>query len=283
MNLEAATQTLSQAIQDGIVYNADFTYIKLELSNLYDRDERALRDLLCNSGDGAAYKPRTHHAKYPGISDLYDVVPYHLAHIAGAQKKYQKIRATCPENVQEAADAFFAKWVPVKGLIDQAKPLIVKTRKPSSDPNKTPARTLENTGTCPVCGQNVKLDAAGNLVRHGYTVEYSRFEGDCFGVGYKPFEVSKQGAVDFRDMLKRMRDHVASNLEKIEMNPECTILWNRRSYEPGDVHYLLARDNSIGDLRSRIRQAESSIKCMDERIQNWCPKVLPGVKAGFGR
>ncbi len=61
------------------------------------------------------------------------------------------------------------------------------------------ARTRDNTGTCPVCFRNIKLEAGrGDLpvmVLHGY--ERPRYEGrtvgHCDGVAFPPFELSPAG------------------------------------------------------------------------------------------
>ena len=140
-----------------------------------------------------------------------------------------------------------AKFVAAKGRV-------VKARKPSTAPRKTPARTLDNTGTCACCGQNVKL-SGGRIVQHGYTIRWGFQSGSCFGVGYLPIEVSDEG---LRAAL--------SSYERI-------LGLARLSLEYGA---LTRRER--GELEGRIGGAKSAIRHYAEAIRDWAPKALPSEK-----
>lgn len=66
-----------------------------------------------------------------------------------------------------------------------------------------------HTGECQICGRVQKLPS-GRLAKHGYTVEWSQFNGVCVGSDHLPFEQSKDEAVKRLDWAKLCR----SGLEK---------------------------------------------------------------------
>lgn len=60
-------------------------------------------------------------------------------------------------------------------------------------------------GTCQVCGRSQKLPN-GLLSKHGYTVEWGFFSGECYGSGNLPFEVSKYMIDDSIRRATQQRD-----------------------------------------------------------------------------
>jgi len=65
------------------------------------------------------------------------------------------------------------------------------------------ARDWTNTGTCPVCEANVKLNDHRGLVHHGFRRPgHGSIEGDCFAVNDKPWELSSGAAVRYLGWLK---------------------------------------------------------------------------------
>jgi len=73
---------------------------------------------------------------------------------------------------------------------------------PAPSRGPSPQRTLENTGTCPCCFKNQKLKGGG-MVLHGYRAPGlgAGFQGNCFGVGYPPFEVSAEGTKAYKGVI----------------------------------------------------------------------------------
>ena len=68
-------------------------------------------------------------------------------------------------------------------------------------------RDLTNTGTCPVCEGNFKRDGKGGMVHHGYQRPGDGFiHGDCFAVGYQPWEISPAGAMAY--LQNALRPHL---------------------------------------------------------------------------
>lgn len=143
------------------------------------------------------------------------------------------------------------KWEPIAQQLESAVPLIVKGRKTGE--RKTPPRTLENTGTCPICGKNFKLDGSGKIISHGYVVQWHQHNGSCFGVGKLPWELSPQGAIDYVKQCCLPQKHGIEDSLKI-------LAWSPKSL-----------DRITSELRSVIRE----ITCFENRIAKWEKKELP--------
>lgn len=143
------------------------------------------------------------------------------------------------------------KWEAIAKQLEKAVALIVKGRKPGE--RKTLPRTLENTGTCPICGKNHKLDGAGKLVNHGYTVQYHQHNGWCFGVGKLPWEVSPQGAIDYTG--------------------ECLI--PHKSYVESSLKILVWSPKTLSRIAAELNMVVMQISYFEYRIAKWEKKELP--------
>lgn len=144
------------------------------------------------------------------------------------------------------------KWEAIAQLIEKATPLIVKGRKISE--RKTPLRTLENTGTCAVCGQNVKLNKGGKIVNHGHTVEYHQHNGWCMGQYKFPWEVSPEGAIYYVEKyLLPEKSRIESKLEILVWSP------------------LI-----LSGLEKDLRATVGEISTLERRIAKWEKQELPG-------
>jgi hypothetical protein len=143
------------------------------------------------------------------------------------------------------------KWQEIALLFEQVLPLIVAGRKPGE--RKKPARTLKNTGTCAICGQNVKLDIAGKIVNHGYIVAEREFKGYCEGWGRKPWEISPQGAIDY------ITNYLTPTKLRLEKESKIFV-WSV------EVHRRIASD--LGETLNQISYFE-------KRVATWEKKELP--------
>ncbi len=178
------------------------------------------------------------------------------------------------------------------------KPNIVKGRKP--DPNKkTPLRTLTNTGTCGVCGQNVKRGRFGKLVHHGYQRPGDgSLYGQCFGTDYPPIELSNVVLYSYVEQLKKWLHGKKSLLESYKdmaTNSVQTIQSSFRTMVRDNVHpygttlrshvpLVVSRGNPLFDqvlkeesnrVEAEIRSLENEIKMRLQQIDDWVEKELP--------
>jgi len=152
----------------------------------------------------------------------------------------------------------------------------------------TKTRTLDNTGTCPICERNIKLDKSGYIVDHGYKLTHAgQWLGwrmsSCYGTGYWPYERSREGVVDY--LAKVL--HAAMRQLRAAIGALPT------AYDiPDGVHF------GQGKWGSRVKQGEEGWdyalkqntarmeyeakclqRCIDhyaKRAEDWEPKALPG-------
>jgi hypothetical protein len=155
------------------------------------------------------------------------------------------------EEKKESILKVLHKWEPIAQQLEAAVPLIVKGRKIGE--RKTPLRTLENTGTCPICGKNFKLDG-GKIVSHGYVVQWHQHNGSCPGVGKTPWELSPQGAIDYLDKYcLPQKLHVEGLLQVLVWSPQ-----------------------TLAHFNSELRQTIRDVAYFENRIAKWEKKELPG-------
>jgi hypothetical protein len=208
--MKSFTYIIKTALESGTIHNVDFKDAKYYASRAYEQDSNNIRGRFFHGG---LYQNRTDVEKEIDYAISYSVTQF-------PSKKLIKLLSTAERTdyvsaVQDLVD----QWKPVSDDLKALKPLVVKGRKPSDTPRLTPQRTLENTGTCAVCGKNVKLDSAGTIVSHGYTVRYGYHEGNCFGVGYQPVEVSPAGLHAYLEALVAVRKNADDTLMNLELLP----------------------------------------------------------------
>jgi hypothetical protein len=279
---EEVVNFLKTSIASGIIYNSDYTLIKDILSSRYEKHERELVDMILKAspfvGNSRAW------AK--GTKELYDALSSNFYTASKFFKLYEKNFNDLEKEIGLETLFFVKYWSAVwVDLYVTAKPLIVKTRKPNPDAKPEDARTLENTGSCPVCGGNFKLEADGTIVRHGYKVEGREYRGSCFGVGFQPFEVSSHGAVKYLVALTIALNTEESSLQDLQETPPET-LWcryGRKQIAQGEVGYNSLLNVKLREKESKIRQLLSDTRFFKAKIKGWTPSTLPGILAGFTR
>lgn len=170
-------------------------------------------------------------------------------------------------------------WMTVQGFVEQA--LAVLKMEPHG-----PAvpRTIDNSGTCPVCFGNFKLRAdERTMVNHGYTQEYGHGQhrgDDCYGVKLKNFEVSSAGTkVYLRDVVGPQLA-IASARASI-LNSEKTEGITKKKVGTDKSGRTLYRS-----IESLIYDAEQEAKSLNERkalltfaVENWIARepLVEGV------
>ena len=270
---------LEAAVSSGVVYNVDFSDFKYWLSCELDREVKVIYDLCLNSGDGSGWK-RTSNATFPGISELYDILPHGLYSFTSFEKKYRKIGRITGELAAKCED-LIRFWSPVHTLLYKtAKALITKTRKPSETPSLTPPRTLESTGTCPVCGRNVKINDSKKIAAHGYSVEGHQFHGECFGTGKTAWEISSEGAEKYVAALRPRVPKLEELILDLPTRDEVYIfrVGTVKRDNPSFEKFL---NSKLYDLKSELSSLKREIARVEEKIAGWEPATLPGILAGF--
>lgn len=141
-------------------------------------------------------------------------------------------------------------------------------------------------GTCPVCEHQQKITPRGAMVLHGYRRPGDgSIEGDCFGVGLPPYEVSSEGCVKYQDVLVTWIQSATDNLRRLEARPEEMTsyskvtrkisVFQRDSEDFNDLRqyeYLL--QSAIHQAQYTLHELERARKRMIKLIADWAPAPL---------
>jgi hypothetical protein len=154
-------------------------------------------------------------------------------------------------------------------------------------------RDLTNTGTCPVCSGNFKRNSPG-LVHHGYTRPGTGFiHGDCFGVGYLPWELSPQGAQDYvAQVLKPHLESSRTYLNSLKTGAVVVLFKTVSKYingmhenqkvavtrEENEYEYEQLLRSAIYNTEREVRWGEETVARFETSIANWKSDELPEVK-----
>ncbi len=199
----------------------------------------------------------------------------------------------------------FWTWAYKNGLQEGAKAYLdkigavqfeVATRSENS-------RSIDNTGTCPVCFTNVKL-TGGTIMRHGWVVRGQRgwaqygnswHSTACWGTRRLPFEISKQGTEDYLKMvikpsairatgiLANLRQHPPEKIDYMSTTgkpmtverPEGFVL-DTMAYPRASYGYVLTEE--FKRITRDIASMDNMQRTLEAAIQGWTPKPLPGTR-----
>lgn len=293
-------ESIEKAHELGFIYNSDYEAMKFTLSRAFDDqcrfmsyDEAGPRMARELSSIGDALQLRGYYSKSDEIGNLYGyVLSFHL--VKTYARKIETLEGFVAEkaglSIPEIYRDFLKEWVEVFEAFQGVRPLIKKGRKPSENP-KSVERTLENTGSCPICGRNVKLSSSGRIVYHGYTVATGEFVGTCYGTGHKPSEVSPEGMVCYStDCLTEAEYNRAAG---VRLKAERYALSTVKAGKVGGPVYVTLRDGEPGydkQFEYTLEKWEQNEKIYRETAANfaklaaeWTEKPLPGIVAGFSK
>jgi len=197
-----------------------------------------------------------------------------------------------PHKIQSPA---FWTWAYKNGLKEAATEFLASLGQETVESLSRPpsARSLEGTGTCPVCFNNVKM-VQGKMMRHGWSVQGQRSRGQygqtthtgpCFGAGWEPFEFSPDGTKAFIERgLKPSKARLEQKLRAWQQNPPNEIPGRGKplvrpeasaSYREKES-YEAALKTTLSRLEGEIEAHEQDIKDFTQRVASWKEKPLPG-------
>lgn len=237
---------IAAALDAKQIYNVDFVRIKDRLNRVLNSAHNTVQNEYLDlpyeerSGDEA-------------LQDVYygTIYPHTLKTFAKRVAKAAEVHGD-DHPVVVAGNAMIEQFrEPVANFL-ALKAFVIKSRKPSETPRATPERTLENTGTCAICGRNVKLSSTGKIVDHGFTLAWDQRSGSCFGVGYDPIEVSPEGLVAAIHSLSKRIMHCRTQLQK--------------------DHELDVKRN----LTTTSIECVTTLEAFTARLGDWEAKPLPG-------
>jgi hypothetical protein len=261
-----------------IIYKADFEALTKTLKRQYEGNEEQVRSLVLKELRDEDNRD---------LNGIYYALPMYPHQIGSLRKAYNQdvlhAGIMISDDLKATLVSFMETWSEYKALVEKCKPKIVKTRKPSTSERTTPERSLENTGTCPVCGQNCKLTDNGRVVRHGYHVRYGSYHGQCLGTGRDPIEVSANGLIAYWAHLSEACEMAQQSIKDWTNEVHDVARVKGASYDKGTPQYDLLKNQMISKLEADVRMLRRMIQQTQERIDSWTPQTLPGIAAGFAR
>jgi hypothetical protein len=150
---------------------------------------------------------------------------------------------------------------------------------------------VTNCGTCPCCFGMYKMTADKKMVHHGYQRPgCGSIFGDCFGVGYAPFEISNEGTIAYIEALKQSNERMEKGIAFLN-SAECVSLdktLEKRgkieivTYVAGTPEFEKLRLVKIKELNGNIKSNETHIKFLEKANTDWKPSDLPEVRVARG-
>jgi hypothetical protein len=275
---DLALETLNTGLEAKQIWNVEVGNAKFTLSNGIDRALGSLCDRY-RSSRGNEYRYESWQDDFSGYCAFNQA--------AGRGRRLTKVFGFTPSNpviadyitaLAEVADI----WV----LIQSLKPFIQKGRRPSQ--NKTEAQIadeLVNTGVCAICGNRQKFGDEDKMVPHGYKMSdynHSGYRiGSCFGVGYKPYELSNEANVAFKPVLDAQLKNYRSALKTLKSGAVETLTVYEEKFVGGKrekVPVILKKGtpefdrelkSGIARTESFIRYTKSDIRMNDAKIKGW--------------
>lgn len=201
----------------------------------------------------------------------------------GAQVLFVKQYVECLKEID-------AIW---KG-IQELKPYIVKGRKPTQTKTEAQiAAELVDTGICAICGHRQKFDAADKMVYHGYQMSgynHSGYRvGKCFGVGYRPYELSNEACVAYAPLLKdyekgtrgKLRHYKSGDVQELSVTRTKWVNHRSEEYEVVLRPHGVTKQEFEAELARRIdaatrelRDIREDIKTNQAKIDGWSLQPL---------
>jgi hypothetical protein len=187
---------------------------------------------------------------------------------------------------------FLREVVQIGTLIKALKPYVVKGRRPVEKTEEQLRDETFNTGMCAICARRQKLEMSLGMVMHGYQMsDYNHAGyriGKCFGVGYKPYELSNEANVTFAPVLANHRRDIINAIKTYKSGKITEVEVKRDKWEGGKrVEYIVTFtkaenprefqseiDTRIARLESEQRMVESDIKTNKAKIDNWTAQPL---------
>lgn len=261
-----------QAAKDGIVRAADYAL---------DALRKALRVEL---GDAITQEQR-------GL--LWDAVPLNiqLNHVRGNLAKADKAVSVLP-GLHPIVE-LLRELQPLVEAYTELKPNAIKGRKPLENPKPV---DHSNTGTCSCCQNTQKLTSAQTLVHHGFHISDGRGHylgfrtGRCYGVGYRPYELSNEGniayAAKLREAITATEEYIAKlNAGEVQKITRTEVVRENgvkrpvsKTYLLGDLQFPKVQDWEINQEQNRLAGLTWELERQELLIKNWSLKSLPGQR-----
>lgn len=257
------------------IYNVDYQQLNRDITRATEQEGRQIRDRfseIFNKG---------YNGRSPEEQELIENLPSWGRSAFELLRDAAKARKTIKsQHNLSLVMPYYERWEPLCQKFLALKPYIIKGREVSETPSQIPLRTLDNTGSCAVCGRNVKLHR-GKIMDHGYTKGFGWRHGICFGAGYQPFEISPEGLIAYKAFCEKRLAELPHLIELrairvAELRAECKAnpLDQKLKGHLGEINLIL------GQLKGEQRILPEIIEEAAVQIRTWKAKPLPQTSKG---
>lgn len=128
-------------------------------------------------------------------------------------------------------------------------------------------------GECQICERTQKL-SGGLLVLHGYKRPgQGAIFGQCPGVGFPPYELSRDRCATVLASVIDRVEHTESDLEKLARGVASIVTSDLRVMQPGQQGYENARKKTVHATERELKWLIGEVEHLTRRIEQW--KSLP--------
>jgi hypothetical protein len=144
-------------------------------------------------------------------------------------------------------------------------------------------RTRDNTGCCPVCFREMKLEpgAIPVMVAHGFRRprHLRQHVGNCWGVGRQPYELTSIGCQDYiRAVLLpdlAETDEITKQIEEDFPDEYPHPFQYKTRVKRGDREFELGRQKSLDHWKDMRKAKVDHIRLYETFVAEWKPRDLP--------
>lgn len=263
---------LNYAIINKSIYNQDYLRINQHIGNAIFK---IFLDYV-----GEVYKTYDRNSIPKDILTIYDdICPTSLRSIPALKKRIDKCKSAHP--LLTALQEMVSEIFPLVDIMTNLKGFIIKGRQPNTNTkSENPDKIVR---TCPCCFRKIAIDTSGHMVNHGYKQSGNGYiVGNCFGVKFKPLEVSPDG-VDF------MINYYKTQYEKTKKNYDTRNQWTKLPYKPRYNSPIVeitlehpqwenTKNIKIANIESELRYIERDLKTFQVIRKEWVAKEIEPIK-----
>jgi hypothetical protein len=290
---DAALQTLAAGKTAGEIWNVEFNDAKYYISHACEHAQ-----------EEAAHE--AHDWQPEGGIVHYDDARRDIGYAFGmnqAAKLSRNLKKLSADKMTPRIEAYIAVLDEIAAMfvyLQSFKSIIKKGRRPVQKTEEQLRDETFNTGVCAICANRQKLDGSVNMVMHGYQMsEYNHAGyrvGKCFGVGYKPYELSNEANVAFAPVLEHHRQSTAAAIKTWKSGKITSVEVKREKWEAhrrveykvtltlaeNPVEFQSEVNARIGRLENELRYIKADIKTNNAKIEGWTLQPLTyGSKAAI--
>ena len=258
---------------DGMIYGPEYKDAKDTLSRRFDEAyEKTIRE------------PYMYGKGYTPDSEWEDKLGSHygLHSAISVAKRLAKLPPAPTPQLDRDVREFFAATQPIAVMVADLKSKVVKGRKPNPEVAARKAAVAASRagrdGECQICQRRHILDSRGNLVLHGYQRPgHGYIVGDCFGVGYPPWEVSSDRLAEWIELLKKRSKQ--ANEDAVKASKLTNITINRGSdrnprmvtLTKGEAGFEAEIEKRVRNLKQQAQWMADDAKRETQRLRTWKP------------